>query len=179
MSNRKRLKAGVLLFTALLVCVPQIVWVPGSAAITINIKARAKSRISIKVGGGNISTVEFTVPVTTLGNGLPITGSPSIQIRLVIRGPAGTPITGTLSADSISHPLTNSNGNTLPFSDISWVASDGDIPTGAFNEDANQILATFQSSNRIIDYLTFSYANTRDAAAGTYNGRIVYTWSAP
>ena len=179
MSNRKSLKAGVLLLSGLFVSVPQVVWVPGSEAITINIRDRARPRLSIRVGGGNVSTVEFTVPATALGNNTPITGSPPIQIRLVIRGPAGNPITGTLSADSFSNPLTNSSGNMIPFSDISWVASNGDIPPGAFNEDTKQILATFQSSQLIFDSHTFSYANTRDVAAGTYNGRIVYTWSAP
>jgi len=179
MSNRKRLKAGVLLLTGLFVSVPQMVWVPDSAAITIDIKDRARTRMSIRVGGGNVSTVEFTVPATALGNDIPIIGSPSIQIRLVIRGPAGNPVTGILSADSSSNPLTNSSSDTIPFSDISWIASDGDIPPGTFNEDVNQILATFQSSKRIIDTHTFSYANTPDVAAGTYNGTIVYTWAAP
>jgi hypothetical protein len=147
--------------------------------MTFNIGNGARPRISILVGGGNIRTVEFTVPAAALGNGIPITSSPSIPILLVIRGPAGNPVTGILSADSFSHPLTNSNGNTLPFSDISWVASDGSIPSGAFSEDTKQILATFQSSKLIFDSHTFSYANTRGAAAGTYNGTIVYTWAAP
>ena len=181
MPNRNILKTGVLLLTGLCVCIPQMVWVPDSEAMTFNIRNRAKSHISIRVGaGGNkVSIVEFTVPVTALGNGSPITSSQPIEIRLVIRGRAGSPVTGILSADSFSNPLTNSSGNTLPFSDISWIASDGDIPSGTFNEDTNQILATFQSSNLIFDNHTFSYANTRDVAAGTYNGRIVYTWAAP
>ena len=181
MPNHKSLKAGVLLLTGLCVCVPQIVWVPDSEAMTFNIGNGARPRISIRVGGGgkNVSTVEFTVPVTALGNGSPLTGSPSIKIKLVIRGPAGNPVTGILSADSFSNPLTNSNGNTIPFSDISWVASKGNIPSGAFSEDTKQILATFQSSKLVFDSHTFSYANTRGAAAGTYNGTIVYTWAAP
>jgi len=181
MSNTNILKAGALLFTGLSVCVLQMVWVPASEAVTFNIRNNAKSQITIRVGAGgkNVSTVEFTVPVTELGNGTPLTSSTPIEIRLAIRGTAGNPVTGILSADSFTHPLTNSNGNTLPFSDISWVASNGNIPSGAFNEDTKQILATFQGPGHVIDNLIFSYANTRGTAAGTYNGSVVYTWAAP
>lgn len=181
MPNHNILKTGVRLLTGLCVCIPQMLWVPDSEAMTFNIGNGARSHISIRVGaGGNkVSIVEFTVPVTALGNGSPITSSQPIEIQLVIRGRAGSPVTGILSADSFSNPLTNSSGNTLPFSDISWVASNDDIPSGTFNESTKQILATFQSQDRIIEYHTFSYANTRSAAAGSYNGTIVYTWAAP
>lgn len=181
MSNTNILKAGALLLTGLSVCVLQMVWVTASEAVTFNIRNSAKSQISIRVGAGGkrVSTVEFTVPVTDLGNGTPLTSSTPIEIRLAVRGSAGNPVTGILSADSFTHPLTNSNGDTLPFSDISWVASNGNIPDGAFNQDTKQILVTFQSPERIVDILTFSYANTLGTAAGTYNGSVVYTWAAP
>lgn len=181
MANTNILKAGALLFTGLSVCVLQMVWIPASEAVTFNIKNNAKAQISIRVGAGgkNVSTVDFTVPVTELGNGTPLTSPIPIKIRLAVRGTAGNPVTGILSANSFTHPLTNSNGNTLPFSDISWVASNGNIPPGSFNQDTTQILATFQSPDRIDDILIFSYANTLSTAAGTYNGRVVYTWAAP
>lgn len=181
MPDHYGLQAGVLLLAGLIVCIAQFVWVPAAEAIVINLPNRATPRISIRVGaGGNrISTVEFTVPATDIGSDNPVTGIPSIRIRLVIRGPAASPVTGILSADSYSNPLTSNRGNTIPFSDISWTSSNGDIPSGTFTESTSQILATFQSSRQIIDTHTFTYANTGAVAEGVYAGRVVYTWAAP
>jgi hypothetical protein len=151
-------------------------------AIVFNLANRATPRITIRVGGsgGNISEVEFNVPATRIGNGTAVTGSPAISIQLVVRASGASPLTATLSADSLSYPLTNSGGSSsIPFSDISWTAQDGDIPAGTFTGVTDQVIVTFPSSRRIGDWHTFSYANTRDVEAGDYLGRVVYTWAIP
>jgi hypothetical protein len=134
--------------------------------------------LSIRVGGGNISTVTFDVPAANTGNGIPIAGSQQIDIRLVIRAPASRPLIGFLSVDS-SVPLSNGAGGSIPLTSISWTASDGSIPSGSFNGTSNQLLASFPSSARITDTHTFSFANDALYDPGTYNGQITYTWSAP
>ena len=149
-------------------------------AITFNLRNDATPRLSIRVGASNnISEVSFAVPAARLGNGTPVAGSPGIRIELRIQASGANPLTGYLSADSLSNPLTNENGNTIPFSEISWTAQDGDIPSGSFNATTSQPLVSFPSSGRIRDRHTFSYANTVDVEAGTYSGRIVYTWAIP
>jgi hypothetical protein len=136
------------------------------------------SSLSIRIGGGNISTVTFDVPAANTADGTPITGSQQIDIRLVIRAPASTPLTGFLSVDS-SVPLSNGAGGSIPLTSISWTSSDRSIPDGSFNGTANQLLASFPSPTRITDTLTFTFANDALYDPGTYNGQITYTWSAP
>ena len=149
-----------------------------AAAAVFTLNDPGNSSLSIRVGGGNISTVTFDVPAANTGDGTPVTGSQQIDIRLVIRAPASAPLTGFLSVDS-SVPLSNGVGGSIPLSSISWTASDGDIPSGSFNGTTNQLLASFPSSARITETHTFTFANDALYDPGTYNGQITYTWSAP
>lgn len=144
---------------------------------TLNDSGRNTS-LSIRIGGGNISTVTFDVPAASTGNGTPVTGSEAIDIRLVIRAPATAPLTGFLSVDS-SVPLDNGAGGTIPLTSISWTSSDSSIPSGSFNGTASQLLASFPSAARIEVTHTFTFANDTLYDPGTYNGQITYTWSAP
>jgi len=151
-----------------------------ATATVFTLNDRSNQTLSIRVGGGgkSLSTVTFNVPVTNSGDGSPIPGSQSIDIRLEIRATAATPLTGFLSVDS-SVPLSNGSGGTIPLTSISWTSSDGSIPSGRFNGSVNQLLAIFPSSTRIVDTLTFTFANDSLYDPGTYNGQITYTWSAP
>jgi hypothetical protein len=149
-----------------------------AAVFTLNDRARPTLTIRIGGGGNSVSTVTFSVPVTSIGNGSPIAGSRNIKIRLDIRAPASAPLTGYLSVDS-SVPLSNGAGGSIPLTSISWTSSDGSIPSGSFNGTSNQLLASFPSSARITDTHTFTFANNAVYDPGTYNGQITYTWSAP
>jgi hypothetical protein len=149
-------------------------------AAVFNIGNQAVPEISIRVGnpGATINRVDFDVSNSEVGDGTPVAGSQQITIRLVIRAPASSPLTGFLTVDS-STPLVNSSGATIPVSEISWTARDGDIPSGSFGGSTNQLLASFTSSTRVVDRHSFSYANRNIHDAGTYNGQVTYTWSAP
>jgi hypothetical protein len=147
-----------------------------AAVFTLN--GNAKESLSIRIGGGNISTVTFVVPAASTGNGTPVSGSQQIDIRLVIRAPAARPLIGFLTVDS-SVPLQNGAGGSILLTSISWTASDGSIPSGSFNGTTSQLLASFPSSARIDETHTFSFANDALYDPGTYNGQITYTWSAP
>ncbi|GAA5006668.1 hypothetical protein FNZ56_04955 [Pseudoluteimonas lycopersici] len=80
--------------------------------------------------------------------------------------------------------LTNAGGNTIPFSQISWISSgNGDtgaqpFPSGAFT-GGTQTLASFPVNTWRESCHTFSYANANMVAAGTYNGQVTYTLSVP
>jgi hypothetical protein len=148
-----------------------------AAVFTLNDSGKNTS-LSIRIGGGNISTVTFNVPAANTGSGTPVTGSEAIDIRLVIRAPATAPLTGFLTVDS-SVPLSNGAGGTIPLTSISWTSSDSSIPSGSLNGSASQLLASFPSAARIQATHTFTFANDTLYDPGTYNGQITYTWSAP
>ena len=159
-------------------------WSAIADAIIINLNNRATTRLSIRVGGGGntISEVSFSVPATQLGNSTAITGTPDIRFRLQIRASGASPVTASLSVDSPAS-LDNTDiasSSSIPFSDISWVSRDGDIPSGSFaGSGPGQHIVDVQSSQRYIDFHTFSYANTATLEAGTYEGRVIYTFAAP
>jgi hypothetical protein len=149
-------------------------------ALVFNIRNSATPEISIQVGSGGkaISRVSFDVPVDEVGNGNPVLGNRSIRIRLIIRAPAQSPITGSLTVDSAT-PLDNGRGATIPLSEISWTARYGDIPSGSYAATSNQVLVSFTGSMRVDDRHTFQYSNRNIYDAGVYNGQVTYTWSAP
>ena len=90
---------------------------------------------------------------------------------------------GTLSVTAPA-TLTNTGGNTIAFSQISWTSSgNGDsgaqpFPAGAFT-GGTQTLASFPVNTWRESCHTFSYANANLVAAGTYTGRVTYTLSVP
>jgi hypothetical protein len=161
-----------------------LLWPARTEAISFNLNNRAAPRVRIQVGamGNKVSEVAFSVPASQLGNGTLITGSETISIVLEVRASAATPLTAFLTVDSLSHPLTIDDPgsiSSIPFSQISWTAQDGDIPAGHFEDTINQPIVDFPSSQGYSDVLTFQYANTLDLEAGTYSGRVIYTWAVP
>lgn len=161
-----------------------LLWSAAAEAITFNLNNRANPRISIRVGaaGSNISEVAFSVPASQLGDGSVITGSQTIRIQLDLRASGANPLTAFLTVDSFSNPLViDAPGSTssIPFSLISWTARDGVIPSGTFTGTIDQPIVDFAGSQRYRDFHSFSYANTLDLEAGTYRGRVIYTWAVP
>jgi len=148
-------------------------------AVVITLTDGTTPTLSIRVGNRNaISRVRFNVQATDVGNGIPVDGNRQIRFTLVLRATAANPLTGFLTVDSAT-PLDNGSGATMPTSEISWVARDGDIPSGSYAGTPNQPLASFLSSVRVRDRHTFQYKNTNVFDAGTYNGQVTYTWAAP
>jgi len=162
-----------------------LLWSAAAGAINFNLKNNARPQLSIQVGKGNnnINEVAFSVPASQLGNGSVITARPGIKIKLEIRATGAIPLTAFLTVDSFSNPLEiddPGSTSTIPFSQISWMTRHGDIPSGTFTGTINQPLVDFTSSQRkLADVHTFSYTNTLDLEAGTYTGRVIYTWAVP
>lgn len=152
---------------------------------------------------GAVNLVQVTVPVAQLGNGtdLAMTSNSTQSISLYGDGNNTCPTpanqvmvgagyrrnTGSTNATlSVSSPasLTSVSGDTIPFTEISWtVAAPGSsapnvIPAGTFNGGV-QTLATVPGNTYYENCHTFSYANNAVRAAGTYDGRVTYTLSAP
>ena len=176
----------------------------GTRAIYLQVGAGGYSG-TYSSGGtpGNNSTinvVSVTVPAASVGSGAaqamtsnstvaqsPIDGytfcNPPSQVYIGAwfrRSGSGSEI-ATLTVTSPTS-LT-SGGDTISFSQISWVMSgNGDtafqFPNGTFS-GGTQTLATIPANTWKEQCMTFSYANSVVPAAGTYSGRATYTLSLP
>ncbi|MFK3648480.1 hypothetical protein ACI2IY_08560 [Lysobacter enzymogenes] len=151
--------------------------------------------------GGGIDVVSVTVPAAALGNGvdqvMTTTASSGVSnydsyafcnvpAQIYVGGfyrRSGSGGAASLTA-TVPAGLTNGQGQTIPFSQISWTASgNGDtgaqpIPAGTF-QPGNQLLASFPINTWRESCHTFRYANDAVVGAGTYTGRVTYTLSAP
>jgi hypothetical protein len=134
--------------------------------------------VFIQVGHGELSTygllgppvaqvdqVTFPLPPgVQFGDGTPIVGTPVIPIALLGYS-SGNQANYLVTIDS-SGGLVNGNGDVIPFSDLSWTTQDG------FLQQYNR---RGRRARGVVDYLTFSYANTSTYPGGTYSGRVTYT----
>lgn len=180
----------------------------GSRRLFLHVGNGAVSNASGNFNGatgtnGAINLVQVTVPVAQLGNGtdLAMTSDSSQSTSLYGDGNTTCPTpasqvmvgagyrrnSGSASATlSVASPgnLTSAAGDTIPFTEISWtVSAPGSgvpnvIPAGTFS-GATQTLTTVPGNTYIENCHSFSYANNAVRAAGTYDGRVTYTLTAP
>jgi len=143
----------------------------------------APPELRVQVGAPTgITTVVHDVPAATVGDATPIAGTPnSVLIDAYARMPnfiRAWFTQFTISVDS-SVPLSNGS-HTIPFTDISWTAQQGDIPSGSFQGVPGQvILGPTSAFYRVRDWHTFYYNNTRIVPSGVYTGRVTYTIAIP
>lgn len=138
---------------------------PGSRALLVQIGS----------SGATIDTVTFTLTAANVGSGTPVVGTPGILVNVAARDTVTRTV--QLVADS-SVPLSN-GASTLPFTQISWTASDADIPSGTFSGSAGQLIVQFPTNFQLFNTHTFRYANTQVLQPGTYTGRVRYTVTMP
>ncbi|MBW2040256.1 MAG: hypothetical protein JRI46_11840 [Deltaproteobacteria bacterium] len=150
----------------------------GSTQVRLNFQIQIPTLLHLRVGsaGAVVDTITFNVTDVPGTGAVQSTSSGGNLVPVHVRAfvPAGSTI--TLSADS-STPLSD-RGNSIPFSEISWVATD-DFNSGRFNDTANQQLNQFTGSNHKQGTYTFYYDNDRYYPGGTYRGTAIYTLSSP
>lgn len=153
--------------------------------------------------GGGINIVSVNVPAATLGNGTNLVmTSNATQANSFYDGYAfcnlpsqvyvggfnrsgllGGGGNGTLTVTAPTN-LVNANGNTIPFTQISWTSSgNGDTGAqpflaGSFSGGV-QTVGNFPVNTWRESCHTFSYGNDNFVAAGTYKGTVTYTLSVP
>lgn len=146
-------------------------------------KKGAPSEVRVKVGADTgVTTVNYEVPGVMNGDGTPISGEPAgVLIQVSARRATareGNQVYYILTADS-SVPLTN-GVSTIPLTEISWTAQDGDIPDGRFDGTSSQIILGLTRARwQVSDWHTFTYDNTLVLPAGVYTGTVTYTISIP
>jgi hypothetical protein len=132
--------------------------------------------VFIRVGlQGGVQTVSFPVSLTQSGSGVPIVGTPNIEVEVIGRSAkrSGSSYIVTLNSSS---GLVNQAGARMPFSEFSWTAQAGEFAAGQFNNSVAQEF--FRYTGTFLgfrDTLTFRYANTSVYVGGTYAGSVVFT----
>lgn len=183
------------------------------AVITTVTDTGSSYGLTLRVGsaGTVVDTVAFSVTGANAGlTPTAVTGSQTIDVTVIpVRPIANTTVTRpvTLRVDSSAALLCQSGGcgsNTIPFSSISWVASNngaatsGDIQSGRFDGSGSQTIAsynanatfctgllcllgigtwTYQSENLTATRLQFSYDNNVVYPGGSYKGTVRFTAS--
>ena len=148
-----------------------------AAKFKINNKPPSGVMLSIGPGGARIGEVAFKIKARDLGNGVALRGKPDMNITVANRATPGNSRVAVLSVDS-SIPLRNGS-HTAPFTSISWVARDNNIPSGRYDGSSNQFLFSFANSQQVKDKHQFFYDNTGILEVGTYTGRVTYTLTMP
>jgi hypothetical protein len=150
-----------------------------------------------------VNKVSVTVPAAVVGNGTAqamTTNSTATQSYLdgytycsvpgqiyvggFYRTTGGT-TTAALVTATVPAALTDATGDTIPFSKIRWTSSgNGDtgaepFPAGTFVSGGVQNVGSMASNTWNESCWTFSYLNNTVPPAGTFNGVVRYTLSAP
>ena len=150
-----------------------------------------------------INTVSTTVAANAVGNG---TAQPMTTDSAVTKSywdnftyctvPGQLYIGGfyrtTSNTNTVAHviatvpaALTDTAGDTIPFSKIKWTSSGiqdtgaEPFPAGTFLSGGTQNVGSMNSNTWNESCWTFSYLNNSAAPGGTYTGVVVYTMSAP
>ena len=151
--------------------------------------------------GGAVSLVQVSVAANVVGNGTAqqMTGNGRLTSdyddfafcnagQIYIGGFFRLTNNATQNASlQVNAPanLTTTGGATIPISQISWTMSgNGDtaphpIANGSFTGGTQTLATDFLRNTWRETCQTFFYANSAIRAAGTYNGRVVYTLTSP
>jgi hypothetical protein len=170
---------------------------PGARAVYL-----AVGNATANADNATINLVSVNVPAAAVGTGgAQVMSSNSTQAnspfdnfavctpasgQVYIGGFFRLPTTNTTSAVlSVTTPASLTSGtDVIAFNQISWTSTalgnaTADIPAGTFLSGGTLFLRNFAANTYVENCHTFSYANTQPVAAGTYNGRAVYTLTAP
>ncbi|MCR6480005.1 hypothetical protein NU688_27880 [Variovorax sp. ZS18.2.2] len=183
---------------------------PAGAVITTVSDNGGVYAISLRVGSlSGVDTVAFSVTGNNAGlTPTAVTGSQTIDVSVTPIRPTTSSATArpvTLKVDSLAGLPCQSGsctGTTIPFSQITWVASNngnaasGDIQSGRFNDTNNQQIASFNANATFCSFwlifclgytyqsnamnatrLQFSYDNDVVYPAGNYKGTVRFTAS--
>ena len=179
---------------------PACAWVltitPGSKSIYLQVGVGSKdaanttiNAVSVVVPAGQVGsgaaqamTSDSTAATSFFDNFAVCNPPQQVYVGGYLRAPNAAAGAAVLQV-STPASLTNANGDTLPFSAISWTSTANgnaaaDIPAGAFT-GATQLLRNIAPNTWVENCLVFSYANSVVVPSGTFQGRATYTLSAP
>ena len=154
---------------------------------TVNSASVTVPAAQLGSGAAQLMTTDSTVTASPWDGGAFCT-SPATTGQVYVGGFFRRPGVGSGGNEAlltVSTPaaLTNSNGDTIPFSRIAWTSSGiGDatatIPNGTF-VGGTQDLLTVSRNTWFESCLAFRYLNSELVPAGTFTGRAIFTLTAP
>lgn len=150
---------------------------------TINTATANVAAAAIGTGPQTMSTNSAVTnsPYDNFAFCTPVAGQ--VYVGGFYRTPGNSGANATLSVTTPLN-LVNATSDTIPFSTISWLSGgNGDasatVPAGTFAGGTTQTLLSIARNNWFESCLTFRYANTQLAPAGTFTGRATYQLVAP
>jgi hypothetical protein len=179
------------------------------APLTVYLQVGVGSFTGDYINGGQpqnnttINTVSATIAAAAVGNGTaqPMTTNStatqsfwdgftycSVPGQVYIGGfyrTTGATTAAAVVTATVPAALTDSSGDSIPFSKIGWTSSgNGDtgaepFPTGSFVNGAVQNVGSMASNTWNESCLAFSYSNNSVPPAGTFTGVVRYTLSTP
>lgn len=171
----------------------QLVIGGGSATARLDFRVVIPQVLYLAVGTGSAAlstdgtidtvTFDYSSNAVAVGTGAPAGSSTGNVVPVRVLGNNGAI---TLTA-ATTGALTNATGDTIPWTEISALSSDGAFPSPvipATGTGAGSPLTTTlgtKITSRTANW-TFSYANSAVVAPGTYgttNGRVTYTATMP
>ena len=180
-----------------------------ASPLTVYLQVGVGSFTNDYINGGQpgnnttVNTVSATLTSAAVGNGTvqPMTTNStatqsfwdgftycSVPGQIYIGGfyrTTGAATAAALVTATVPAALTNSTGDTIPFSKIRWTSSgNGDsgaepFPAGAFVNGSVQNVGSMSSNTWNESCWNFSYLNTAVPGAGTYTGAVLYTMTSP
>jgi len=138
-----------------------------------------------QVANGNMPTVDAIIfDYTTNADQVGLTGSPAGAIYDTNGGFLGNgavPVrvfgnNGQVTITATNPTTLNNGSDTIPFSDMSVVSDNPNLPAPGFSGGTSQPVLAGRVTNHTANW-TYSYANSTAPAAGTYTGRVTYTAS--
>lgn len=159
----------------------------GSASADLTLRVVIPRVLYLAVGTGNatladnatVDTVEFNYSTNPqdvgAGAAAPAGSITGNVVPVRVFGNNGQ-IQIAASNGTLTEPV---SGDTIPLSSISATSSDAaNLPSPAAGGSVNVAVSTGRVTNRTANW-TYAYANTANAAAGTYEGTITYTATMP
>lgn len=170
-----------------------------AGALTFVIGGSFPSQIYLRIGatGATTSVVSFPVTAANAGAGVidgTVVGSagaasgetanfpacPANHVRIVARARSffANWRTATLTVDSTG--AITAGPSSIPFTKFDWTSDDvADMPAGAFNGAAGQVLVSFLNSREVGACHRFRFLNDTIYPPGTYTGTVTYNLSMP
>jgi hypothetical protein len=157
-----------------------ILSVPFLAAAMTFVINPPPSEVGLQVGGagGAVTTVGFALTAANAGTGVAIPGVPATVLVAAWARQTGCAVKNASLTVTTPANLT-SGANTIPFSTISWTATDADVASGTYASPGTVTLATFTNCRLVANNHAFSFANVQVYPSGTYNGTATYTVTMP
>ena len=164
----------------------------GSAVARLDLQVVIPGVLFLGVGtgadtmaNGTLSTVDTVIfDYTTNADQVGIPGSPAASITDSNGGFPGNgavPVrvfgnNGQVTITATNPATLNNGADTIPFSDMSVVSDNANLPAPGFGGGTSQPLVAGRVTDHTANW-TYSYANSTAPAAGVYTGRVTYTAS--